>query len=231
MSEDIRILDDELVADYLRRHPDFFMQQADLLAELRVPHARGSTVSLVERQMSLLRERSLDLQQRMQRLVEVARDNDRLFELTRQLTLDLLDADSLESLVATLEDGLRERFRVPVTGLLLVSDYQLDVARTVPLARVRQQMPILMHEQLVCGALRPRELEFLFGAAAAGQVRSAAVAGFGTPVLQGVLALGSPDPQRYNHSVGTLFLDFVARVLARILPPLLQAHCSGNGRP
>ena len=108
MSEDIRILDDELVADYLRRHPDFFMQQADLLAELRVPHARGSTVSLVERQMSLLRERSLDLQQRMQRLVEVARDNDRLFELTRQLTLDLLDADSLESLVATLEDGLRE---------------------------------------------------------------------------------------------------------------------------
>ena len=230
MSEDIKILDDALVADYLRRHPDFFVQQTEVLAELRIPHASGSTVSLVERQMSLLRERSNALQQRMQRLVEVARDNDRLFELTRQLTLDLLAANSLESLVATLDDGLRERFRVPVCGLLLVSDYQLDVVRSVPLTRVRQQMPLLMHEQMVCGTLRPRELEFLFGVAA-GEVRSAAVAGFGDPLLQGVLALGSPDPQRYSHSVGTLFLGFVAQVLARILPPLLQAHCRGSDQP
>jgi uncharacterized protein YigA (DUF484 family) len=225
MTEDIRILDDELVADYLLRHPEFFLQQDELLAELRIPHARGSSISLVERQLAILRERSLDMHQRLSKLVDVARDNDRLFELTRQLTLDLLDADSLAGLVAALEDGLRERFQVPVTGLLIFTEYQLDVVRAVSLAQARQKIPALLNQQLVSGALREHELTFLFGEEAARQVKSAAVVSFGSPVLQGVLALGSPDAQKYGHAIGTLFLSFVAQVLERVLPELQQAHC------
>lgn len=225
MTEEIRMLDDELVADYLRRHPEFFLQQDELLADLRIPHARGSSISLVERQLAVLRERSLDMHQRLNRLVEVARENDRLFELTRQLTLDLLAADSLATLVAVLEDGLRERFQVSVVGLLIFTDYQLDVARGVPLAQARQQIPAMLNEQVVSGCLREHELAFLFGEEAAGGVRSAAVATFGEPLPLGLLALGSPDPQKYNHTVGTMFLRFVSQVLARVLPPLLQEHC------
>src|SRR5690554_1126503 len=217
MTDEVRILDDALVADYLRRHPEFFLQQDELLAELRIPHARGSSISLVERQLAVLRERSLDMHQRLGRLVDVARDNDRLFELTRQLTLDLLDADSLATLVATLEDGLRERFKVPAVSLLVFTDYQLDVARGISLAQAKKQVPGLLGEQ---------ERAFLFGEEAAARVRSAAVASFGEPRLLGMLALGSPDAQKYGHTVGTLFLGFVAQVLARVLPPLLQKHCS-----
>lgn len=224
MSEEVRILDDELVADYLRHHPEFFLQQDELLASLHIPHERGTTISLVERQMAVLRKRSLDMQERMNRLVAVARDNDRLFELTRQLTLDLLAADSLETLVAALEDGLRERFQVPVVELLIFTDYELDIARGVSLSQARQQIPVMLGDQVICGSLREHELEFLFGQAA-GEVRSAAVAPLGDSVPLGVLALGSPDPQKYHHSVGTLFLDFVAQVLARQLPSLLQEHC------
>ncbi|NLY17005.1 MAG: DUF484 family protein [Gammaproteobacteria bacterium] len=226
MTDEVRILDDALVADYLRRHPEFFLQQDELLAELRIPHARGSSISLVERQLAVLRERSLDMHQRLGRLVDVARDNDRLFELTRQLTLDLLDADSLATLVATLEDGLRERFKVPAVSLLVFTDYQLDVARGISLAQAKKQVPGLLGEQVVSGALREHERAFLFGEEAAARVRSAAVASFGEPRLLGMLALGSPDAQKYGHTVGTLFLGFVAQVLARVLPPLLQKHCS-----
>ena len=161
----------------------------------------------------------------LNQLVEVASDNDRLFELTRQLTLDLLAADSLATLVATLEDALRERFQVPQVGLLIFTDYQLDVARGIPLAQAKQKISNLMTDQIVCGALREHELAFLFGEQSVGQIKSAAVAAFGEPVLQGVLALGSHDPQQYNHTVGTLFLSFIAQVLARVLPPLLQEHC------
>lgn len=225
MTEEIRVLDDELVADYLRRHPEFFLQQDELLADLRIPHVRGSTISLVERQLAVLRERSLDMHQRLNRLVDMARDNDRLFELTRQLTLDLLAADSLATLVATLEDGLRERFQVPVVGLLIFTDYQLDVARSVPLAQARQQVPAMLSEQVISGGLREHELTFLFGAEAGAEVRSAAVVTFGEPLPLGILALGSPDAQKYSHTVGTMFLRFVSQVLAAVLPPLLQEHC------
>lgn len=228
MTDEVRILDDALVADYLRRHPGFFLQQDELLAELRIPHARGSSISLVERQLTVLRERSLDMHQRLNRLVEVARDNDRLFALTRELTLELLDADSLSALVATLEDALRERFQVPAVGLLIFTDYQLDVARGVPLAQARQRVPTMLENQVVSGALREYELAFLFGEEAGAGVRSAAVASFGGPLPLGLLALGSPDAQKYNHSVGTLFLGFITEILARVLPPLLQEHCCSN---
>lgn len=228
MTEEIRILDDDVVAEYLRRHPEFFLQQDDLLADLRIPHARGSSISLVERQLTVLRGRSLDMHQRLNRLVEVARDNDRLFELTRQLTLELLDAGSLETLVATLEDGLRERFQVPAVSLLIFTDYQLDVARGVSLAQARQQVPAMLNDQVVSGALREHELAFLFGEEVAAAVRSAAVATFGQPLALGMLALGSPDAQKYSHTVGTLFLGFIAQVLARVLPPLLQEHCRSS---
>ena len=34
----------------------------------------------------------------------------------------------------------------------------------------------------------------------------------------GVLAIGSPDPQHYKSSLGTLFLGYIAEVLTRVLP-------------
>src|SRR5690554_1783272 len=129
----VRVLDDELVADYLRRNPDFFLQQDELLASLRIPHARGSTVSLVERQMEVLRKRGMDLRTRLSRLLEIARDNDRLFAQTRKLTLDMLQADSLESLVAVLHDGLRHEFRIPFVSLIFIAEQQVPVGRSEPL--------------------------------------------------------------------------------------------------
>jgi hypothetical protein len=51
--------DEASVADFLSRHTDFFERHPALLAQLKIPHARGdsSTISLVERQVDLLRER------------------------------------------------------------------------------------------------------------------------------------------------------------------------------
>ena len=46
----------EQVADFLRRHPAFFVEHDELLADLIVPHEAGHAVSLVERQVKLLRE-------------------------------------------------------------------------------------------------------------------------------------------------------------------------------
>lgn len=227
MSEEhseIKVLDDALVAEYLRRHPDFFMTQDELLGDLRVPHTRGGTVSLVERQLSVLRERSQEMRQRLVQLVDVARDNDRLFELTRELTLDLLDADSLDTLVPALEDGLRNKFKVPYVSFILFANTAVDVGRSVPLAAAQQEIAGLLGESAVCGTLRASEQVFLFGAESAAVIQSAAVAGIGEHKPLGVLALGSPDSQHYTSTMGTLFLTFIVQVLARTLPRLMRAE-------
>ncbi len=212
-------LDSETVAAYLRLHPEFFIDHDELIPELRIPHQRGDTVSLVERQVKLLRERNIEMRHRLSQLMDVARDNDRLFDKTRRLVLDLLDAASLEEVVSAVEDSLRHEFQVPFVSLILFSESALPVGRSVSSAEAHQAIGgLLAGGKTICGVLRGHELAFLFGDDEAGQVGSAAVVALTHQGLHGVLAIGSSDPQHYKSSLGTLFLGYIAEVLARVLP-------------
>ncbi len=55
--------EEETVARYLQHNPDFFERHQPLLARLRLPHARsGATISLIERQVEVLREQQADVE-------------------------------------------------------------------------------------------------------------------------------------------------------------------------
>ncbi|MFI8380783.1 DUF484 family protein [Pseudomonas sp. NPDC079086] len=212
-------LDSETVAAYLRLHPEFFIDHDELIPELRIPHQRGDTVSLVERQVKLLRERNIEMRHRLSQLMDVARDNDRLFDKTRRLVLDLLDASSLEEVVSCVEDSLRREFQVPFVSLILFSEAPLPVGRSVSSAEAHQAIGgLLAGGKTICGVLREHELNFLFGSEDGAQVGSAAVVSISYQGLHGVLAIGSADPQNYKSSLGTLFLGYIAEVLARVVP-------------
>lgn len=214
-----RALDSESVAAYLRQHPEFFVDHEELIPELRIPHQPGEAVSLVERQVKLLRERNIEMRHRLSQLMDVARDNDRLFDKTRRLVLDLLDANTLEEVVGAIEDSLRHEFQVPFVSLILFSDSTLPVGRSVSSAEAHQAIGgLLVAGKTICGVLRAHELEFLFGAEEGTKVGSAAVASLNHQGQHGLLAIGSPDPQHYKSSLGTLFLSYIAEVLARVLP-------------
>jgi hypothetical protein len=212
-------LEAEAVAAWLQQHPDFFAEHDELLAMMRVPHQRGDTVSLVERQLKLLRERNIEMRHRLSQLMDVARDNDRLFEKTRRLTLDLMDATSLEDIVIAVEDSLRQEFQVPFVSLILFSDNPMTVGRWVSAADAHKAIGgLLSGGKPMSGALREHELEFLFGSEQSKEVGSTALAALSHQGLHGVLAIGSRDPQHYKSSVGTLFLSYIADVLSRLLP-------------
>ncbi|MGX5724095.1 DUF484 family protein [Metapseudomonas otitidis] len=214
-----RALDSESVAAYLRQHPEFFVDHEELIPELRIPHQPGEAVSLVERQVKLLRERNIEMRHRLSQLMDVARDNDRLFDKTRRLVLDLLDANTLEEVVGAIEDSLRHEFQVPFVSLILFSDSILPVGRSVSSAEAHQAIGgLLVAGKTICGVLRAHELEFLFGAEEGAKVGSAAVVSLNHQGQHGLLAIGSPDPQHYKSSLGTLFLSYIAEVLARVLP-------------
>ena len=79
--------EEESVARYLQHNPDFFERHQPLLARLRLPHARGeTTISLVERQVEVLRERHAALEQKLAEFVKVARSNDAVVEKIHRFT-------------------------------------------------------------------------------------------------------------------------------------------------
>lgn len=218
------ITTEEQVVAYLKSHPGFFIDQDDLLAHMRIPHARGSSISLVERQVTVLRERNADMYNRLSHLMDVARDNDRLFDKVRRLVLEALDVQTLDELVGVVDDSLRHSFKVPFSTLILFSDKQISVGRSTSLKTAQQQIGgLLVGGKAFCGVLRPKQLEFLFGDEQAAQIKSAAVVALDYQGIQGVLAVGSSDQQHYSNSVETLFLTYLADVLARVLAPMLAS--------
>nr|WP_180202181.1 DUF484 family protein [Pseudomonas sp. SbOxS1]NYU01527.1 DUF484 family protein [Pseudomonas sp. SbOxS1] len=210
------------IAAYLEAHPDFFVEHEELLPAMRIPHRRGDTVSLVERQMTILRDRNIELRHRLSHLMDVARDNDRLFDKTRRLILALMDANTLEDVVMCVEDSLRQDFQVPFVSLILLGDNPMPVGRWVTHAEAQVAIGgLLQEEKSVSGTLREHELDFLFGEEQRKQIGSSAVVAIshqGIHGIHGILAIASRDPQHYKSSVGTLFLSYIAEVMGRVLP-------------
>src|SRR5581483_5872115 len=69
-------LHDDEVAAYLKEHPDFLSRFPHLLETLELRHAAGTAVSLIERQVEVLRGRCQRLEDRLRDLTQIARDNE-----------------------------------------------------------------------------------------------------------------------------------------------------------
>src|SRR5579885_1209379 len=124
--------EEDAVARYRQHHPEFFERHLPLLARLRLPHLRGgSTVSLIERQVEVLRERHAAVEQKLAEFVKVARSNDQVAEKIHRFTRRLLRAQSRAAAIAEIEASLREDFDAFNAVLVLVAPGDVPVQRFV----------------------------------------------------------------------------------------------------
>jgi len=219
----------EQVADYLRANPDFFIEQDELLRSLTLPHDSGRAISLVERQVHLFREQRDTLRQELVELVSIARHNDRLFEKSKRLLMQVIEARTLNDMAAAIDDSIRGDFGLDAASVLLFTDQVLPEASQgalhvvgPDLARDRLGM-LLDGERAVCGQFRESEREFLFPDREE-PIASVALVPLRNEQLVGVFAVGSCQPGYFDQSMGSLFLSYISDTLSRLLPPMIQRH-------
>ncbi|WP_010324984.1 DUF484 family protein [Marinobacterium stanieri] len=211
------------VADYLAQNPDFFTEHTWLLEKLYVPHQRGTTVSLVERQTSLLRERNQQLHGHMAELIDAAKYNDVQFDKTKRMVLALLEAATLDDVAVAIEESLCRDFYGDETELLLFSEKALKSNGIRTLARAEDSLvqPLIETNLPSCGQLSEAMNRFLFQDRSV-KVQSAAVVPLVKGETLGLLAIGSHDANYFQSSQGTLFLSYVGEVLSRVLFRILR---------
>lgn len=202
---------EERIADYLITHPDFFERHPDALAAIDIPHPTGDAVSLIERQVKTLREQSLNYRNQLEHLVSVARENDALARRLHRLTLALIETQTFDEVLNTLQDELRDQFKADAVEMKLFASEQLE-------AHAHESGPALFSDFLRrarpnCGQLEKAQLEYLFGPQA-GETGSAALIPLTAPPMAGVLAIGSRDPQRFHQGKSVDFLQRLAEVVS-----------------
>ena len=220
-------LSEEAICDYLETHPDFFERNSRLLSSLSVPHGAGEAVSLVERQVSMLRQKEIKMQRQLNELVEVARANDTLAAKIHELGLQLLAAKALAETVNAIETGMRSGFGADQSILVLFADPDMfdDVDagrffRAVPRSseELKPFETFLQGSGPRCGQVRDSQREFLFHGDS-DEIGSVALVPLGQNAEIGFLAIGSNDADRFHPGMSIDFLarvgDLVAGALAR----------------
>ncbi len=210
-------LSEQAVHDYLATHPDFFEQYPRLLSTLHLPHSSGGTVSLIERQISMLRQKDLKRERQLKDLISVARANDVLATKIHKLTLKLLAATDLSTTVAVLEEAMRSGFGADQAVLVVFGnpDAFTDVDAGRFFRVVDRKDPALKPFDTFlngsgprCGRIRDAQRENLFRNDAE-EIGSAALVPIGKGAEIGFLAVGSVDSDRFHPGMS---MDFLARL-------------------
>ena len=209
------------VSSYLKANPEFFIEQEDLLADLSLPHESGKAISLLERQVNILRDRGADARQKLNNLLENARNNDQLFDTTRGLVLALLRAKNVTEVADVAQDQLSNHANIDSCEVILVAKKSLKIADSI-----RTESEDILQKQFVdvfrlkrthCGPISEEQTQYLFPTQC-NSIKSTALC----PVISNsdvlaLIAFGDKAGNYFNVNLDTLFLDFIGHVVGAVL--------------
>jgi uncharacterized protein YigA (DUF484 family) len=215
-------LDSAAIAQYLLDHPQFFVEHAALLGEVKLSSPlTGRAVSLQERQMEVMRDKYRALELRMSELVRHADENAAIANRFHGWTQQLLRTRAPGEIPAAVAEGLVKHFIVPHATLRLWkltpehadTWYTNGVSEDVRLFASSLRAPY-------CGP--NKEFEAVGWLDSADTVRSTVL----LPLRAGgnafgLLVLGSPDPERFSAAMATDFLVHIGETASTALAPLL----------
>lgn len=207
------------VRDYLKEHPEFFAKHPELLEAVDLQHKSGTAISLIERQVEILRTKNQRLQGRLDQLMEAARGNEKRAESVHKLARTLMRAPSLAGVVAGLRQCMREEFDVDETFIGLNSRHfkRHDIGGLISLeadGKIAKAFENFVRTRLIeCGPVAEAQAKLLFPGAKTLPL-SAAIVPLEKEKNLGMIAFGSREPERFQPRQGKLFLEMTADLVA-----------------
>lgn len=211
--EDNELVTAEDVRAYLTRNPDFFTQYPELVERLTIPHGHKGSVSLVELQSEQLRKKVRQLNYKLNQLIGIAKQNEKIYRVYTDLNVQLLHCQSVSDIQLKLEEVLQERLNL---SSVVIKNFRGPHA--IPeLQRRLFAEKRFKNDSFFFGRLSQHERQLLYGDDTA---ESSALILLGDKQDLGILAVGSHDASHFTPDMDTLLLKQLQQVLNIILPDL-----------
>lgn len=213
-------LSEEEVVSYLEQHPDLLLKHQDLLEKMQVPHGTGSgMVSLIERQVEVLREKNRQQEERLLVLINNARTNEELSEKLHRYSMQLSSTSGIGELIQGAAEGMQQQFDIDSVSVHIKPEYQSDDLQTSGLSEKTYSaiMDSLGNDSCSChNELDDELLASLFGDKST-TIKSCALLALDAPHRIGLIALGSSEQGRFSPQMGTLILSRLAEQFSAAL--------------
>ena len=213
-----QLLDDALVEEYLRENPDFLAKRPHLLNQLDVTQQKHGTVSLVQRQQRIMREKIVTLEDEITSLMAIASQNQRLYQKFAGLFFELLNCVDLHAINNTLNQHFINELELTHVSFKLFKNQAPEA-----LYINRSELDNLLVQRLgrgyhYFGRINQQEQQLLFNHPEPGSV---ALIALGSDGELGLLAISSDDPNHFHPEMDNLLLMQLTRLIANIVKRLL----------
>ena len=128
---------EEQVSRYLKQNLEFFLNHGELLSKIRLPHHSGKAISLIEKQVNLLREQELEATKKLKDLLENARNNDSIFNATKTLILALLNSDTIEEIRNSVQEQLIGLNSVDACEIIFLDHPNIDTSTNIRIEELK----------------------------------------------------------------------------------------------
>ena len=213
-------MQEDQIGTYLKEHPEFFENNASLLADIHLPSPHGNgTISLAERQQLAQRDKILALEERHSKLVRNAQENDLIANKMHQFFVQLQQAKDFDAVEKLVSGALPEAFNITDTCLRIWVKPEVsanaDTQTFTDVPETIQKWVGTIHN-VYCGETPTSiVIDDWFTAS----VKSVAILPLRGESVFGYLALGSDQEKRFYVGMGTDFLqkldDHVSAAFAR----------------
>jgi len=221
------LVDEQQVIDFLIANPDFFIKNAHLLTDMDIRHETGTAVSLVERQISLLRGRNSHFENKLNEMVDAVHDNQRLNASLQRLAINLFMVDGLDDIIASIDDEIRNNLNTDFFSIVLITEdadlveQQAERYVHVDDERLEEFRASIDEKRIQCGRFTTEQAQ-LFFASESEKPGSGAVVPIADAETYGLIGLGSKDEQHYHPGMGTDFLQHLSDLVSASIKPYLK---------
>jgi len=212
------IVNEAEVAEYLEKNPQFFSSHTGLLASMHLPNPHGSgTVSLAERQQVAQREKIHQVERKYNELLRFGIENDEKSIKIHNLTLALLNANSLTEITEALNNSLQNEFGISSSKIMLWAEPKNTEDLSLSLFDEVDENSRNWAEALIepyCGKLPNEDLVSIKTNDNAKSYAMTALE-IGSPV--GLLVMASDDEKRFYPEMGTVFVKRIGELTSAAL--------------
>lgn len=221
-------MDANEIARYLKNHPEFFEQYAELLLQIHIPSPHGGkAISITERQMGALRDKVRQLEAKLAELIAFGEENDVISAKVHRLGVALQGATDLAGTMRVLYSHLGGAFAVPHVAVRVWGVGGTGDGRAVEFTPVDDAIRVFAGALKLpyCGPAAGQEVVAWLGDSR-GHIRSVAQiplreGGGEQGACFGLLLLASEEAHRFYPEMGTLYLqrigDMAAAALRRVV--------------
>ena len=212
-----KAIDPKQVEEFLVLNPDFLSNNSHILNSIEIVHETGGAVSLIQKQVEMLRMNYESTSGNLLHLLEIAKMNEGIFEKTKKLILELIVCRNLTDIVSMTEETFMKEFNTDACKVLFFKENSnLPKGRIIEVKEAHKHIGKKYNAvDIFCGSLEKKESTFIF------DKKSGVVDCVLVPIKNadcpGMLALGSRSEDTYSKENDSLFLEFVAETLSKLI--------------